>query len=130
MKMEIISAGGKKVNALYKGFTIKTDQSKEYDGDESAPEPFDMFLASIGTCAAINVIVFCQRHSINTEKIKLILLFERNQETKMIERIKIEIQLPGGFPEKYKNAVSRAADLCSVKKHMFNPPEFEIYTKK
>ena len=128
MKMEIVSAGGKKVNALYKGFTIKTDQSKEYGGDESAPEPFDMFLASIGTCVGINIIVFCQRHSISTEKIQLILLFERNQKTKMIEKIKIEIQLPMDFPEKYKKAVIRLADLCSVKKHMINPPEFEIYT--
>ena len=88
-----------------------------------------MFIASIGTCAGINIIVFCQRHSISTEKIKLILLFEKNQKTKMIEKIKIEIQLPTNFPEKYKNAVIRSADLCSVKKHMINPPEFEIYTK-
>ena len=129
MEMKIVSAGGKKVNALFKGFTIKTDQSKEYGGDQSAPEPFDMFIASIGTCAGINIIVFCQRHSISTEKIKLILLFEKNQKTKMIEKIKIEIQLPTNFPEKYKNAVIRSADLCSVKKHMINPPEFEIYTK-
>jgi len=128
MDMEIISAGGKKVNALYKGFTIKTDQSKEYGGDESAPEPFDIFLASIGTCVGINVIVFCQRHSISTDKIKIILLFERNHETKMIEKIKIEIKLPPDFPEKYKNAVIKSADLCSVKKHIMNPPEFEIYT--
>ena len=129
MKMEIVSAGGKKVNALYKGFTVKTDQSKENGGDQSAPEPFDMFLASIGTCAGINVIVFCQRHGISADKIKLILLFDRNQKTRMIEKIIIEIQLPVDFPEKYKNAVIRSADLCSVKKHMINPPKFEIYTK-
>ena len=129
MKMEIVSAGGKKVNALYKGFTVKTDQSKENGGDQSAPEPFDMFLASIGTCAGINVIVFCQRHGISADKIKLILLFDRNQKTRMIEKIIIEIQLPVDFPEKYKNAVIRSADLCSIKKHMINPPKFEIYTK-
>jgi len=126
MDMVIVSAGGKKVNAHYKGFTIKTDQSKEYGGDESAPEPFDMFLASIGTCAGINVIVFCQKHSISTEKIKVILSYERNHKTRMIEKIKIEIQLPGDFPEKYTNAVIRSANLCSVKRHMINPPEFEV----
>ncbi len=129
MKMEIVSAGGKKVNALYKGFTVKTDQSKENGGDQSAPEPFDIFLASIGTCAGINVIVFCQRHGISADKIKLILVFDRNQKTRMIEKIIIEIQLPVDFPEKYKNAVIRSADLCSVKRHMINPPKFEIYTK-
>ena len=44
MEMEIVSLGGKKVNALYKGFTIRADQSKEYGGDGSDPEPFDMSL--------------------------------------------------------------------------------------
>ena len=129
MEMEIVSAGGKKVNALYKGFIVKTDQSKENGGDQSAPEPFDMFLVSIGTCVGINVVVFCQRRGISTDNIKSILLFERNPKTRMIEKIIIEIQLPEDFPEKYKKAVIRSADLCSVKKHMFNPPEFEIYTK-
>lgn len=129
MEMEIVSPGGKKVNAHYKGFTIRTDQSKEYGGEGSAPEPFDMFLASIGTCAGINVIVFCQKRNISTENIKLIMQSVRNQNTKMIEKITIEIQLPHEFPEKYKNAVIRTVDLCAVKKHIFNPPEFEIYTK-
>ncbi len=126
MDMEIISAGGKKVNALYKGFVIMSDQSEEYGGEGSAPEPFDMFLASIGTCSGINVVVFCQKRGIPTENIKLIIRFERNSDTRMIEKISIEIQLPPEFPEKYKNAVIRAVDLCSVKKHMFTPPEFEI----
>ena len=49
-----------KVNALYKDLIIKTDQSKENGGDGSAQEPFDLFLASIDTCAGINVIVFCK----------------------------------------------------------------------
>ena len=129
MEMKIVSLGGKKVNALYKGFTIKTDQSKEYGGDGSAPEPFDMFLASIGTCIGINIIVFCQKRSISTENIKLILRFVRDNKTRMIKKITIEIQLPYEFPEKYKGALIRSADLCSVKKLIFNPPEFEIYTK-
>ncbi|MFC1692089.1 OsmC family protein [Candidatus Latescibacterota bacterium] len=78
--------------------------------------------------SGINVIVFCQRHNIPIEKIKLNLIFERNRETRMIEKIKIEINLPRNFPEKYKKAVIRSADLCSVKKQIINPSEFEIYT--
>lgn len=129
MEMVVVSEGGKKVKALYKGFTIETDQSREYGGGETAPEPFDLFLASIGTCSGINVVVFCQRHGIPAEDIKLVIGFTRNRETKMIEKIKIDIQLPSDFPEKFKKAVIRAVDLCSVKRHMIHPPEFEILTR-
>lgn len=128
MNMEIVFPGRKKVDAIYENYTIKTDQPQISGGDGSAPAPFDLFLASIGTCAGIYVLSFCQTRDIPTEGIKLMLNTEKNLETKMIEKIKIEIQLPPEFPEKYKQAVVRSAELCAVKKHMVNPPVFDIYT--
>ncbi len=128
MDMKIIFPDGKKVDALYKGFKIQTDQSKENGGKGSAPQPFDLFLASIGTCAGIYVLSFCNKRNISTKNIKLILHTEKNTETKMIDKIMIDIQLPPEFPEKYKQAVISSAELCSVKKHLYTPPEFEIKT--
>jgi len=126
--MEIVFPGGQKVDALYKGFTIETDQSKRSGGKGSAPAPFDLFLASIGTCAGIYVLSFCQERDIPTDKIKLILRTERNRETWMITKIEIEIQLPMEFPAKYKEVVVKAAELCSVTKHLCNPPAIDVFT--
>jgi ribosomal protein S12 methylthiotransferase accessory factor len=42
--------------------------------------------------------------------------------------IKLNIQLPADFPDKYKSAVINAAELCAVKKTINNPPKFEIIT--
>jgi len=53
MEMEITFPGGKKVNSTYKGFTVETDQPKDEGGDGSAPEPYDLFLSSIGTCTGV-----------------------------------------------------------------------------
>jgi len=51
---------------------------------------------------------------------------EKNPETKMIEKMKLDLKLPPDFPEKYKSAIIRSMDLCTVKKHMMDPPEFEL----
>jgi len=126
MPMEIMFPGGKRVDALHKSFTIKTDQDPKRGGEGSAPEPFDLFMASIGTCAGIFVLVFCQQRNIPTENIKLVMDWSRNSETKLIDKFRIDIQLPPDFPEKYKNAVVKAAELCSVAKHLENPPEIEV----
>lgn len=128
--MEIIFPGGKKVDAFYKGFKIETDQPDRSGGKGLAPAPFDLFLTSIGTCAGIYVLSFCQERNIPTNKIKLILRTERNRESWMITKIEIEIQLPSSFPVKYKEAVIKAAELCTVTKHLYNPPVFEVYAKK
>ncbi len=126
--MEIIFSGNKKVDAVFNGQVIKTDQPVSSGGNGSAPAPFDLFLASIGTCAGIYVLGFCQARGILTDGIKIIQKMSYNFQTRLIDKIELEIVLPPNFPEKYKNAVINAADNCAVKKHLINPPEIIVTT--
>jgi ribosomal protein S12 methylthiotransferase accessory factor len=128
MNMEIFFEDGKKVNAAFKGNIIKTDQPLDAGGENSAPSPFDLFLASIGTCAGIYVKGFCDQRNIPTDNIRIIQSMEFNKETRLISKIALDIQLPPDFPEKYKDAVKNAANLCAVKKHLINPPQIEVIT--
>lgn len=125
-QMQILFPGGKKVDASYNGFTIKTDQSKAEGGKGSAPEPFALFLASIGTCAGIYVASFLQTRDIPTDDLKITLDFKWNDKTHHLDDIAMHIQLPPKFPEAYKAAVIRTAEMCTVKKHIANPPQFSI----
>jgi len=122
--MEITFPGGLKVQADYKGHKIITDQPVMAGGEGAAPTPFDMFLASIGTCVGIYVKSFCEQRGIDTQKIVIRQNMEINPSTRMIGRITFEIHLPGNFPEKYKEALIKTADHCAVKRHMLAPPEF------
>jgi ribosomal protein S12 methylthiotransferase accessory factor len=128
--MEITFEGGKVVTAHTQGHSIKTDQPVDNGGGNSAPSPYDLFLASIGTCAGIYVKSFCDNRNIPTEGIKIIQSYEWNKETGLPVNIKLDIKLPAGFPEKYKVSLIHAADLCKVKKTMANPPVFEIITSE
>lgn len=126
MEMEIRYEGGKKVAADFRGFTVHTDQPAEDGGEGRAPAPFEFFLASIGTCAGFYVYAFCESREIDARDIKLHLRAERFADDTRLETVRIEIGLPPGFPEKYKKAVIRSANQCSVKKAILGPPEFEI----
>jgi len=128
-ELKISFPGGVRVEAEYKGFVIKTDQPAYSGGEGTEPAPFDLFLASIATCAGYYVLTFCNKRGISTEKAAVVMRTSRSPETKRIEKISIEIQLPPEFPEKYKNAVIKAVDGCSVKMHILNPPVFEVEAK-
>ncbi|MAT38824.1 MAG: osmotically inducible protein C [Ectothiorhodospiraceae bacterium] len=128
MEMKVTFPGGKKVNAEYKGFTIATDQPERAGGQGSAPAPFDLFLASLATCAGIYVKGFCDQRGISSEGIELVQNLEYNTEKQMIGKITIDIRVPEDFPEKYHDALIKSASLCAVKKHIQDPPEFEINT--
>jgi len=126
MDMIVTFPGGLKVDASYRGFTVKTDQPEKAGGENSAPSPFDLLFHSIGTCAGFYVLIFCQERGIPTGDIRVILNTERDEETRMVNRINIDIQLPADFPEKYVKAVKASADKCTVKKLMQKAPEFNI----
>ncbi len=129
MEMKITFPGGEKVNAEYNGRIIPTDQPAVEGGEGTAPTPFEYFLASLGTCAGIYVLGFCQHRQIATEGMALTqrLEFSTDKEgQKRLARVAIDIKLPPGFPEKYRNAITKAAGLCSVKKVLMAPPEFTI----
>jgi ribosomal protein S12 methylthiotransferase accessory factor len=127
--MIVTFGGGKKVNAEFRGFTIETDQPDYAGGEGSAPEPFTLFLASIGTCAGIFVLSFCQSRDIPTEGIRVVQSHEPKPGGRSVSKITITIELPPDFPEKYKDAVINAANLCAVKKHIMEPPVFEVKTE-
>jgi putative redox protein len=124
--MEITFDGGKVVTAHFHGHSIRTDQPVANGGENSAPSPFDLFLASIGTCAGVYVKSFCDNRKIPTDGIKVIQHAEYDKETGLPTDINIEIQLPEGFPEKYIASVVSVAELCKVKKTIIAQPKFQI----
>jgi ribosomal protein S12 methylthiotransferase accessory factor len=127
-QMTVTFPGGKRVDASYDGFTIATDQAVDSGGDGSAPEPFDYFLSSIATCAGIYVLGFCQKREIPYEDLRIIQSWERDEKNRRITTIRIAIEVPPNFPDKYHKALIRAANQCSVKKTMEDPPQFVVET--
>lgn len=126
MEMIIDFPGGSRVDAHFGSFTVATDQPPA----ASVPSPFEVFLSSIGTCAGIYVLGFSRQRNLPTEGVRIVERINHSQVTGMVETIGLEIQVPAGFPEKYRDSLIRSAELCAVKKHFEKPPKFEITTKE
>jgi putative redox protein len=125
MQIEVGFPGGARVDASFNGFVVRTDQPAPF-GEGTAPSPFEQFLASLATCAGIYVLSFCQQRNLPMEGLKLVQRVDRDPHTGLLSLIEIEIILPEGFPEKYRDAVVRAAEQCAVKKNLENPPRFTM----
>jgi putative redox protein len=128
MQIDVTFPGGKRVDAAIGSHIIMTDQPPDAGGEGSAPSPYLLFLASLGTCAGIFVLGFCQSRGLPTEGLRITQSMGWNPATHGLDRVRFEIHLPEGFPEKYKEAVIRAADQCAVKRTLAAPPQFEIVT--
>lgn len=125
-KITVNFPGGKKVNTSIGDYIIKTDQPIDSGGEGSSPNPFQLFLSSIAACIGYFALQFCQFRKIPTDGMKLEVECSLNQEEKRYDKITVNLKLPDSFPEKYNNAIIEAMNSCTVKKHLYNPPEFEI----
>lgn len=124
--MKVTFPGGMAVDAEFKGHTIHTDQPEKNGGANSAPAPFDLFLASIATCAGLYAMRFCERRGFSPGELSVTLDPVRDPEGKRLSALCLEVHLPDGFPEKYHPAIVRAIDQCAVKRAIVDPPEIEV----
>src|SRR4051812_14555986 len=128
MSMKITFPGGLAVNAAFKGFTVRTDQRGESGGGGAAPQPVDADLAFPRTFAGLYALRFCQQREIDTQGLGLTLTTEKDPERKRLALVRLDVELPAGFPEKYREAIVRAVDQCAVKRQILEPPRFEVAT--
>lgn len=132
-EITITFGGGKRVDASFTDFVIPTDQPVTNGGENSAPAPFLYFLASLGTCAGIFVLGFCQNRGLPTEGITLTQRHRLEpgplpQQLRLAE-VAIDIHVPSDFPEKYRDVLVKVAEKCAVKQVIQDPPRFTIQTR-
>jgi ribosomal protein S12 methylthiotransferase accessory factor len=126
MDIELSFPGGKRVVAQVGAHRIETDQPPELGGQGAAPAPFELFLASIATCAGVYALGFLQARALPTEGLRVRQLVELDPATHTPRNIRLELTLPAGVPEKYRIAVVRAVESCKVKKTIAAMPSFEV----
>jgi ribosomal protein S12 methylthiotransferase accessory factor len=128
MTIEVSFEGKKGVNAKIGKHVVKTDQPTDSGGNDLAPSPYELFLASLATCAGIYIKSFCDNRNLPTEGIKILQHAEYDSETKLASKLNLEIVVPASFPEKYRDALADVAGKCKVKKQIMNPPVFNVST--
>lgn len=117
-----------RIEAKFDDFTVISDQPIRYQGDGSAPGPFDYFLASSALCAAYFVRMYCLARDIPTDAIRLSHNNIVDPDNRYRQTFQMQIALPPGISEKDREGIVRSAGRCAVKRVIENGPAFSIKT--
>lgn len=120
--MEITFGEGLRVRAELDGFSVDTDQPVASGGAASAPGPYDLFLASLATCAGFFALRFMRERGIDVEGAGLTLSHEKDPASGLATEVRLHLTLPPGFPDRYRRAIVLAMDQCKVKRQLERPP--------
>ena len=128
MELKVTLEGRKRVATQIGNHLIMTDQPTKQGGDDSAPAPYDLFLASIATCAGFYVQSYCENKGIDSSGISITLDTRRDPASKQITGFVTTIHVPPELPQKLHAVLKKVAAQCAVKKTIMNNPEFVVET--
>ena len=110
----------------YEGLTLMVGYPKSAGGEGLLPDPLHLFISSIASCLGLNAVSFCKTRDIDYNNISLEIRIEEEEETKLIEKLIIDIKLPENFPDKYKKAIINAVKECKIKKIIEKQPQYVL----
>ena len=67
--------GGKKVDAKFGDFTVRTDQPVKNGGQGTAPSPLEYCLAALGACAGYYVLAYLSSRDLPFENVQIVYIF-------------------------------------------------------
>jgi ribosomal protein S12 methylthiotransferase accessory factor len=128
MELRVTLEGGKRVAVQVGRHLIVTDQPAREGGGDTGPAPYDLFLASIATCAGFYVKSYCENKGIDSSDIEVTLRTQRDPETKQTAGFVTTIYVPPELPQKLHAVLRKVAEQCAVKKTIMCNPEFLVET--
>lgn len=117
-------AGARVDTQINNRFSIIADQPAPF-GDDTAPTPFDIFLAGIASCTAFYAQRYCRKWKLSDEGIA-VELDPVYDEKHQLSAIAMKLRVPPGFPAEHLPGLLRNADHCLVKKTMEAPPAISL----
>jgi len=118
------------VSHLLDGAKLETDIGGKFDitcdqpapfGEDSAPSPYDVFLASVTACTGYFAQRYCRKWQLPHDGITVELEPSFNTAHALTE-VKLRVRIPASFPQEHIAGLLRNAGACPVKKALESSP--------
>jgi uncharacterized OsmC-like protein len=124
--MTIRQVKNKRFRIELRDHVVHSDMHKDIGGEDTAMDPAELLMASLGACIGMMVQAYCSKHALPSEGIVVNAVSTLASDPTRIESIVVDITLPEGFPENRREAVIRAAKTCPIHNTLESCPEIDI----
>jgi uncharacterized OsmC-like protein len=126
-RMEVSFIDGESYEIAVRGHRVMVDQPADAGGDDSAPTPTELFVASLASCVAFYAGRFLTRHGHHRTGLTVSASYElATDRPARIRTIRISIKVPTDLPEERWAALAAVAKHCTVHNTLDNPPDVAI----
>ena len=116
---------GQQFTLHVRGHDVISDMAVKEGGRDAGPSPVELLAGSLGTCIAMMVQSYCQRHGYEGD-VDVSLTLELADKPKRIAGIVVDVELPSSVPEDKRDVIRRMAERCPVHETLKDPPRVDI----
>jgi uncharacterized OsmC-like protein len=118
--------GGRQYAVRVRGHDLTLDLPEREGGRDAGPSPVELLAGSLGTCIAMTVQGYCDRHGYTDGDVGVNLTLELADGPKRVARFVVDLELPAGVPEGKMKAIRRVAERCPVHETLRIPPSVDL----
>ena len=125
--VEVAFVAGESYEAVVRGHRIAVDQPAGSGGNDSAPTPVELFVASLATCVAFYAGSYLTRHGYGRDDLTVSACFVMaSDHPARVSDIRVTVRVPASIPAKHRPALRAVARHCTVHNTLISKPSIMI----
>jgi putative redox protein len=126
-KISVIHQHADSLLVQIRGHELVTDQTVEDGGEDSGPNPTELFVAGLAACTAFYAERYLRRHGLPLDGLAVQCEFSfAADRPARVSAVDLSVTLPGGFPEERRAGLMAVVEHCTVHNSIRQPPEISI----
>src|SRR5665811_1187586 len=124
--MRVEHRGDDKFDINIRGHLVRVDQPVKDGGQDTAPTPTELFIASLASCVAFYARRYLTRHDLPTEGLAVEATFAMGAKPARVAGIDLRLIVPEGVPADRLDAMLAVATHCTVHNTLASEPDVSI----
>ena len=124
--MRVEHRGGDKFDINVRGHVVRVDQPVKDRGEDTAPTPTELFIASLASCVAFYARRYLARHDLPTDGLAVEATFNMGSKPARVAGIDMRLIVPAGVPADRLDALLAVATHCTVHNTLTSEPDVSI----
>ena len=125
MDVNVRYLGGKMFEMTARGHRVLADQPFDNKGTDAAMTPPEMFLSSLGACAAYYAAEYLNARNLPAAALQVRVSADKGDRPVRITYLEVEVIAPG-LDERHREGLRRAVDLCLIKNTLVKAPDIKL----
>ena len=124
--VSVTHQGGDRFEIDVRGHRIRVDQPESMGGEDTAPTPTELFVASLASCSAFYARRYLSRHDLPVEGLRVETAYEMGTAPSRVSAFEVKVHLPAGIPAERHAALIAMVSHCTVHSTLTHEPEVTI----